>query len=72
MSPKRILGIVALVGGVVLLVMGMNASHSMADSFSKTFTGHFTEATTWYIVGGIAAAIFGLVLVLFGGRGKVV
>lgn len=70
MSPQRILGVVALVIGVVLLVLGVNASHSLADSVSNTFTGHFTQATTWYIIGGIAAAIFGLLLVLFGGRGK--
>ena len=72
MSPQRIIGVVALVVGVILLVLGVNASHSMADSVTNTFTGHFTQATTWYIIGGIAAAIFGLLLVLFGGRGKAV
>lgn len=68
MSPQRILGVVAIVIGVVLLVLGVNASHSLADSVSNTFTGHFTQATTWYIIGGIAAALFGLLLILFGGR----
>lgn len=72
MSPQRILGVVALVIGVVLLVVGVNASHSMADQVSNTFAGHFTQATTWYIIGGIAAALFGLLLVLVGGRGKIV
>jgi hypothetical protein len=47
----------------------MNASHSVADQVSNTFTGRFTQATTWYILGGGAAALFGLLLVLFGGRG---
>lgn len=70
MSPQRILGIVALVVGVVLLVVGINASHSFADSVSNTFTGHFTQSTTWYILGGIAAAVFGLLLVFVGGRGR--
>jgi hypothetical protein len=69
MSPQRILGVVLLVAGVVLLVLGMNASHSVADQVSNTFTGRFTQATTWYILGGGAAALFGLLLVLFGGRG---
>lgn len=72
MSPQRIIGVVALIVGVILLVLGVNASHSVADSVTNTFTGHFTQATTWYIIGGIAAAIFGLLLVLFGGRGKTV
>ncbi|MDB5174345.1 MAG: hypothetical protein JWN51_3118 [Phycisphaerales bacterium] len=67
---KRILGIVLLVVGVILLVLGMNASHSVADQVSNTFTGRFTQATTWYIVGGIAMALFGLLLTLSGFRGK--
>jgi len=37
---------------------------------SNTFTGRFTQATTWYIIGGIGAAIFGLLLTLFGASGK--
>ena len=72
MSPQRILGIVLLVVGVILLIIGMNASHSVADRVSNTFTGRFTEATTWYIVGGIGSALLGLLIVLFGGRGKAI
>ena len=48
----------------------MNASHSVADRWTNTFTGHFTDATTWYILGGGAAGLFGLLLVLSGFRGK--
>lgn len=70
MSPQRILGIVLLVVGVILLIVGINASHSMADRLSETFTGRFTEATTWYIIGGIASALLGVLLLLFGVRGK--
>jgi uncharacterized membrane protein YidH (DUF202 family) len=70
MTSQRILGIVLLIVGVVALVMGMNASHSLADQMSNTFTGKFTQATTWYILGGIASAIVGLCLVLFGVKGK--
>jgi uncharacterized membrane protein len=70
MSPQRILGAVLLVVGVILLIVGMNASHSVADRLSDTFTGRFTETTTWYIVGGIATGLVGLLMVLFGVRGK--
>ncbi|MDB5300114.1 MAG: hypothetical protein JWO87_1777, partial [Phycisphaerales bacterium] len=48
----------------------MNASHSVADQVSNTFTGRFTQATTWYILGGIAMALFGLLLTFSGFRGK--
>jgi len=68
MSPQRILGVVLLVAGVIFLIMGINASHSMADQVSDTFTGRFTETTTWYIIGGIAVAVVGLILVTFGSR----
>jgi hypothetical protein len=70
MNPQRIFGIVLLVVGVVLLIVGMNSSDSVADQVSETFTGRFTRDTMWYIVGGIASALLGLLMVLFGGRGK--
>jgi hypothetical protein len=67
MSSQRILGIVLLVIGVGVLIYGMNASHSVADRVSDTFTGKFTETTTWYIVGGAASGLTGLLMVAFGG-----
>jgi len=67
MSPQRIVGIVLVVVGVILLVVGMNSSHSFPDQVSNTFTGRFTQATTWYIVGGIAAALLGLMMAVFRG-----
>jgi hypothetical protein len=70
MSPQRIVGIVLLIVGVIILIVGMNASHSVADQVSNTFTGKFTDATTWYIIGGIGAALVGLLMALFGPSGK--
>jgi hypothetical protein len=70
MTPQRIVGIVLLVAGVAIMIIGMNASHSVADQVSNTFTGRFTQTTTWYIIGGIAAAVFGLLLTLFGPSGR--
>lgn len=65
---QRVVGSVLLVAGAVLFVVGMNASDSVADRWSEFFTGHFTDATVLYIVGGIAAAAVGLMLIVFGGR----
>ncbi len=70
MSPQRMAGIVLLVVGVILLIIGMNASHSAADRWSNFFTGHFTDTTVWYIVGGIASALLGALLMLFGVSGR--
>ena len=69
MNPQRIFGIVLLVVGVILLIVGMNSSHSVVDQVSNTFTGRFTQATTWYIVGGIVLGLLGLFMALFGRRG---
>ena len=66
MGSSRILGVVLLVAGLALLIVGINASHSMADTLSNTFTGKFTEKTTWYMLGGGAAALLGLLMVLMG------
>ncbi len=67
MSNQRILGIVLFVVGVGVFIYGMNASHSVADRLSNTFTGRFTEATSWYIIGGGASALLGLLMLAFGG-----
>ena len=68
MDPQRIAGVVVLVVGAILLVVGLNSSHSVADQVSNAFLGRFTHATTWYIIGGAALALFGLLMVLFGRR----
>ena len=67
MNTQRLAGIVLLVVGIGVLIFGLNASHSVADRVSNTFTGRFTETTTWYIIGGAAAGLMGLLLAALGG-----
>jgi hypothetical protein len=64
LTPQRILSALALIGGIVLFVIGMNASHALADQVGATFFARFTHAATWYILGGIVAGGFGLYLLL--------
>ena len=64
MSTTRVLGIILLIGGVILIIVGITASHSLGNNLSRFFSGHLTERTMWYIFGGIAAAVVGLVLML--------
>ncbi len=68
MNTQRVVGTILLLIGVALFVVGMNASGSVVERWSDFFTGHFTETTVWTIIGGVASAIGGLMLVLFGGR----
>jgi hypothetical protein len=70
MNSKGIIGGVLLAVGIVLLVIGLISSDSIADQVSEAFTGRFTETTTWYIVGGIAAAVGGGLMLMTGGRAK--
>ena len=68
MSLGRILGVVALVVGIALLVTGYNASESAVDQLSETFLGRYTDETVWYLIGGIASAIGGLLFLIMGGK----
>ena len=64
MSMQRIIGLVLLIGGIILIVMGVTASRSFGDRLSDFFTGHLSETTIWYLIGGIALAVVGLVLMV--------
>jgi uncharacterized membrane protein YphA (DoxX/SURF4 family) len=64
MNITRIIGVVLLVIGVVLIIIGVTASRSLADNVSNFFSGHFTQKTMWYIFGGIAVAVVGLLLTI--------
>jgi hypothetical protein len=66
---NRALGLACLIGGIVLLVFGLQASNSFTSNVSKTFTGNPTNNSMWMIIGGIVIAIFGLIMTLRGGSG---
>ncbi len=68
MGTKRIVGIALLVIGLGLLFFGLQATDTLTEGVHETLTGRYTDETTWYLIGGAAAAIVGLVLLLFGGR----
>ncbi len=68
MPLTRIVGLVLVVAGVVLLVIGHNASQSAVDQLSRTFLGRYTNETVWYIVGGAAAIVAGALLALLSCR----
>ncbi len=70
MNLQRIFAIILIVAGGIFIIYGIAASKSFADQVSNFFTGRFTETTVWYIIGGILAAVAGLILLLgrFGRR----
>lgn len=59
MQPRRLVGLIVLVVGIVLLVMGLRATDSFSSQFSKFFTGTPTDRAIWLTIGGIAAIVAG-------------
>jgi uncharacterized membrane protein len=70
MGPQRIVSLILVVVGVVMLVIGLASSDSLADQLSRTFTGRFTDTTQFYLVGGLVSTLVGVVLLGVGTRGK--
>lgn len=55
----RTIGLILLAMGAVLFVVGLIAADSAGEQLTKTFTGEFTDRTTFYILGGMVSAIVG-------------
>jgi hypothetical protein len=70
MNAQRMIGIVLLVVGAILFIVGLNASDSLADQLSNTFTGKWTDNTAWYVYGGFGLGLIGLFTLIFAGRSK--
>lgn len=64
MSNNRIIGMVLLAVGIILLVFGFQASESLGEQLHESFTGRFTESTTWYFILGAAGTVAGLALLI--------
>jgi hypothetical protein len=58
---NKIVSIALLVGGVVLIVVGVNATNSFSSDVSRFFTGSPTDKAVWMLIGGVLAAVIGLV-----------
>jgi hypothetical protein len=65
---SKILSLVLLVGGIGLIIYGIDASDSISSSFSRFFTGSPTDKTMWLLIGGTAASVVGLVGLLRGSK----
>ena len=65
---NKMVSIVLLVGGVVLIIMGVQATNSFSSDVSRFFTGSPTDKAIWMLIGGIVAAVIGLVGTLRGSK----
>lgn len=58
-----------LAAGVVLIVLGVNATNSFSSDVSRFFTGSPTDKAVWLLIGGIVAVILGGVGLVRGPKG---
>lgn len=65
---NRIVAIALLVGGVVLIILGVQATDSFSSDVSRFFTGSPTDKAIWMLLGGIVAAIAGFTMTVRGAR----
>ena len=59
-SMNKSVSLALLAGGIVLLILGINANDSTSSDISRFFTGSGTDKSTWMLVGGVIATILGL------------
>lgn len=57
---NKLIPLALLVGGIVLIVIGINATHSFSSDISRFFTGSPTDKAVWMLIGGVVAAVVGL------------
>ena len=57
---NRPLSFALLAGGILLIIFGVNASNSIGSDISRFFTGSPTDKAIWMMVGGVVAAVVGM------------
>ena len=60
------ISIAVLAGGIILLILGINAYNSSSSDISRFFTGSATDKSVWLLVGGAVVSALGLVGLLRG------
>ena len=65
MNINTLSGVVLLAVGAGLLFLGYAASQSVGGQVNSASTGWLTDATTWYVVFGIAATVGGMAMLTF-------
>lgn len=56
---NKAVSIALIIGGIVLIVLGVQAMDSFGSDVSRFFTGSPTDKAVWMLIGGIVAASVG-------------
>jgi hypothetical protein len=65
---NKIVSLALLIGGVVLIIIGINATNSFSSDVSRFFTGSPTDKAIWMLIGGVVAGVIGLIGVMRGSK----
>ena len=65
---NNVVGLTLFALGIVLLIVGFNASQSFGSDVSRFFTGNPTDKSMWLLIGGAVTVVAGLVLSIRGVR----
>jgi hypothetical protein len=57
---KTIISLMLLVGGILLIIFGIQASESLGSDISRFFSGAPTDKAIWMLIGGTVVTIAGL------------
>jgi zinc transporter ZupT len=57
---NRAFSFALLAGGIILIVLGINASNALSSDISRFFTGSPTDKAVWLLAGGVLMAVIGL------------
>jgi hypothetical protein len=57
---QKIIGVIALVIGIMLLVWGHNTAESLNSQVKNIFTGTPTDRAMYFYIGGAALLLYGL------------
>ena len=63
---NKAISLAVLAGGILLLILGVNAYNSTSSDFSRLFTGSATDKSVWMLVSGVVVSVLGLVGLLRG------
>ena len=66
MKPAKLVGLLLVVVGGGLLYFGITATEAPVEELTQTLTGRYSDQTMIYLIGGAAAAVVGLAMLVKG------
>ncbi len=58
---SKVIALAFLAGGILLLILGIDAYNSTSSDISRFFSGSATDKSLWLLVGGGVAIVAGMV-----------